>query len=223
MQIVKIETLISKGKFPSSPEWSKVREEAIEAVKGAEWPPGSGKFTIYPQSGKKSGEGNGVKPIKDKTILALAGGRPSYNQWVKDTRLNSEGGTIKGWVSEYPWPVGERIKPGNMDAAYIGEDGLVCLEWETGNISSSHRSLNKICLGLLTGTIKAGILVVPSRKLYPFLTDRIGNISELEPYFALWRATPCSEGVLEIFVIEHDAESLDVPKIPKGTDGRSKI
>ena len=30
-------------------------------------------------------------------------------------------------------------------------------------------------------------------------------------------------GVLEIVVIEHDAESFDVPRIPKGTDGRSSL
>lgn len=110
-----------------------------------------------------------------------------------------------------------------MDAAYyFNPSELVCLEWETGNISSSHRSLNKMCMGLLLGAIKAGILVVPSRELYPYLTDRIGNISELEPYFPLWRATPCEEGVLEIFVIEHDATSDTVPRIPKGTDGRAQ-
>ena len=131
------------------------------------------------------------------------------------------------WVAEAPWPVGEREKdggsrPGGMDAAYISQSGIVCFEWETGNISSSHRSLNKMCLGLLKRAIKAGILVVPSRELYPYLTDRIGNIAELEPYFDLWRSTSCEEGVLDIIVIEHDAISTKVPKIPKGTDGRAK-
>jgi hypothetical protein len=64
--------------------------------------------------------------------------------------------------------------------------------------------------------------VVPSRKLYVYLTDRIGNIKELEPYFPLWRSVPCKSGIVEIIVIEHDAESFDVPKIPKGTEGRAK-
>ena len=66
-----------------------------------------------------------------------------------------------------------------------------------------------------------GVLVVPSRRLYVWLTDRIGNITELEPYFPLWSAIPCDQGILEIIVIEHDAESVDVPRIPKGTDGRA--
>ena len=98
----------------------------------------------------------------------------------------------------------------------------VVLEWETGNISSSHRALNKMALGLHKGKIAAGILVVPSRRLYVYLTDRIGNIDELVPYLGLWRSVPYPQGaVFEIVVIEHDGESFEVPRIPKGTDGRS--
>ena len=218
MLVKRVETLISRGSFAESDHWKSVRESMLTAIKCADWPLGSGKFTIYPESGKKSGCGNGVKPIKDNAIKALTGGKASFKKLSKDEQEN----LLNTWVAEYPWPVGDRVKPGPMDAAYLCADGLICFEWETGNISSSHRSLNKICLGLHKEAIKAGILVVPSRELYPFLTDRIGNISELEPYFDLWRSVPCKEGVLEIVVIEHDATSLDVPKIPKGTDGRAK-
>jgi hypothetical protein len=102
------------------------------------------------------------------------------------------------------------------------ESGPVALEWETGNISSSHRSMNKMVMNLSSGLIAAGILVVPSKRFAKYLTDRIGNIDELERYFGFWKSVPCKIGILEIAVIEHDAESLDVPRIPKGTDGRSK-
>ncbi len=202
MKIVHIETLIQKGEFADSREWGKISGQALAAVKSVDWPLGSGLFTIYPESGKKSGQGNGVKPIKNLAITNLV---------------------EKGWLSEYCWPVGKRVKPGKMDAAFIANSGIVAFEWETGNISSSHRSMNKMALGLLTGATIAGLLVVPSRKLYPFLTDRIGNYDELESYLPLWRATICKQGILEIIVIEHDAESLNVPRIPKGTDGRASI
>jgi hypothetical protein len=66
-------------------------------------------------------------------------------------------------------------------------------------------------------------LVIPSRKLYPYLTDRIGNYEELEPYFDVWRSVLIRDGLLAIFVIEHDQEDNNVPKIPKGTDGRALI
>lgn len=219
MKIVDVKTLVAKGPYAASSEWAALRPTIQHAVRAASWPPGSGLFTIYPESGKKSGEGNGVKPLKNETIAMLTGGGPSYGALIRSGAMPKQG----QWVAEVPWPVGERIRPGNMDAAYFGTNGIVCLEWETGNVSSSHRSVNKMCLGLLQGAIKAGVLVVPSRALYPYLTDRIGNIAELEPYFPMWEATPCKEGVLEIIVIEHDAVSFDVPKIPKGTDGRAKI
>jgi hypothetical protein len=66
-------------------------------------------------------------------------------------------------------------------------------------------------------------LVLPSRSLYTYLTDRIGNYEELEPYFDVWRAVNINEGFLEIFVVEHDAIDNNVPRITKGTDGRALI
>jgi hypothetical protein len=112
---------------------------------------------------------------------------------------------------------------GDLDAVLTGPAKPIVVEWETGNISSSHRSINKLTLLLKTQIISAGVLVVPSRKLYVYLTDRIGNIQEIKPYFSLWKSVPCREGILEIVVIEHDATSKDVPRIPKGTDGRALI
>jgi hypothetical protein len=126
-----------------------------------------------------------------------------------------------GWRVEEPLDIATLTRPGELDAVYYSDYGAVALEWETGNISSSHRALNKMALGLLKGALACGMLVVPSRKLYPFLTDRIANFAELEPYLDLWKAIPCSNGVLEIFIIEHDATSTEVPRIPKGTSGRA--
>ena len=71
------------------------------------------------------------------------------------------------------------------------------------------------------GGLIGGFLVVPSYELKIFLTDRIGNIGELRPYLPLWSSIPIKEGVLRIVVVEHDATSFDVPRIPKGTDGRA--
>jgi Restriction endonuclease BamHI len=81
--------------------------------------------------------------------------------------------------------------------------------------------MNKLTMLVSRGIISAGVLAVPSRKLYVYLTDRIGNIRELEPYFSLWKSVPCKSGVLEIVVFEHDAESESVKRIPKLTSGRA--
>lgn len=200
MKIVACHRLIECGEFAFSQRYSEVRDEVLQSIWAVDWPQGSGRFSIYPEKGKRRGEGNGVKPIKR----------------VAMDRLRAF-----GWEIEMPWPVGERLRPGNMDAGRETSDGLISFEWETGNISSSHRSLNKLCLGLLTGKVIAGFLVVPSRALYPYLTDRIGNVAELEPYFPLWSSIPCAAGSLEVIVVEHDELSESVPRIPKGTDGRA--
>lgn len=200
MKIVRVETLISAGRFPKSPEWTRIRGKLHQSIKKVDWPVGSGKFTIFPQSGKKRGEGNGVKPIK--------------NSLMRDLEQ-------KGWTTEGHAALDTGRDPGDYDAMLETRSGSVVVEWETGNISSSHRSLNKLALSLMKGKIVAGTLVVPTRGLYKYLTDRVGNMQELEPYLELWKAVPCKEGVLEIVAVEHDAESMDVPRIPKATNGRA--
>jgi len=200
VKIVQVETLIAAGAFAQSSRWLAARKALHSAILAVDWPPGSGSFTIYPESGKKRGMGNGVTPIKVGLIR----------------RLVSE-----GWIAEHALDIATLVRPGDLDAVIVTEDGPIAMEWETGNISSSHRALNKMALGLLKGILIAGVLVVPSRNLYPYLTDRIGNFAELAPYLDLWKSIPCKSGVLEIVVIEHDATSTDVPRIPKSTAGRA--
>ena len=200
MQIVQEETLISCGNYATSAEWEETRASLYKAIREVDWPRGSGKFTIFPQSGKRRREGNGVTPIKIGLMEELK---------------------KQGWKLEEPLDLAVFKKPGKLDAVLYTDYGPVALEWETGNISSSHRALNKMALGLLKDVLACGILVVPSRGLYKYLTDRIGNMEELEPYLDLWRSIPCDQGVLEIVTIEHDVTSTDVPRIPKGTSGRA--
>ena len=200
MKIVREETLISCGEYAKSKDWTRTRRSLYKAITDVDWPRGSGKFTIHPEAGKRRGEGNGVKPIKEGLIEELS---------------------KQGWKPEQFLDIVNPKRPGKLDAVLNTPYGPVALEWETGNISSSHRALNKLALGLLKGNLAAGILVVPSRKLYKFLTDRIGNMAELDPYLDLWRSIPCANGVLEIVAIEHDATDVRIPRIPKGTSGRA--
>lgn len=197
MKIVHVETLISKGPFPNSPEWRKIDADMRAGIAAVHWPPGSGSFTIHPVK-----QANGVVPIKEGMMLALE---------------------AEGWKREQRLDLATASKPGKLDAAYYGELGTFAVEWETGNVSSSHRALNKMALGMLHKKLIGGALVVPSRNLYRFLTDRIGNYDELAPYLDLWKCIPCADGMLQIIVVEHDAESMAVPPIRKGTDGRALV
>jgi len=116
---------------------------------------------------------------------------------------------------------------GNLDFWFQTDGGFAtAVEWETGNISSSHRSLNKLCLALMGGIIDAGVLIVPSIKLYPHLTDRIGNLRELQPYFHFWNrfGTLVDRGLLAVIEVEYDVLQKSVDQrefIPRGIDGNS--
>ena len=154
MKIIKTERLIDVGMFSSSEEWKRIDDHIRQAIMSIEWPPGSGSFVLYDQPGKKRGEGNGVKPIKEACMH----------------RLES-----LGWSLETPVDVATVKRPGPMDATLLVGNRLFCVEWETGNISSSHRAINKMLLGILKDVLVGGVLIVPTRTMYRYLTDRVGN------------------------------------------------
>lgn len=196
MKINRTEFLIRKGKFADSDEFDQVLQEVYQAIDAVRWPPGNDQFIIYPEK-----KGNGVKPIKEGFISALK----DYN-----------------WQTEQRMSIVANTRPGPVDALRIlSNNKPFVVEWETGNISSSHRALNKIATGLIEEVIIGGMLIIPSRKLYNWLTDRIGNFPEIEPYFPLWRSITVKQGVLAVIEIEHDGTSENIPRILKGTDGRA--
>lgn len=198
MKVLRTEILVSSGVFPSSAEFRSIQDDIITSIEKVEWPTGSGSFTINPVD-----KGNGVKPIKEHCMSHLRS---------------------CGWHIEHKMRIVASAKPGKVDAMIDVPDGRgFVLEWETGNISSSHRALNKIAVGMLDGCLAGGCLIVPSRSLYRYLTDRIGNYQELEPYFPLWRSlsSHISNGVLMVVEVEYDSKSDEVPFISKGTDGRA--
>lgn len=191
------------GATATGARWKQAYEDVLSAIDAVDWPHGTGRFVIYPESGKRRGEGNGVTPIKIPCVAHL-------------TRL--------GWVAEkkaMDLPPEGVLSPGDLDALLTTDAGKFALEWETGNISSSHRALNKLTVALLRQDIQGGFLVLPSRHLARYLTDRIGNIDELRPYFYMWQQLPISDGMLTLIAVEYDDVSTDVPRIPKGTDGRA--
>jgi len=196
MKIVERIQVLANGSFPLSTEWSIANAEITEAIKLVDWPLGSGKFTVLPER-----HGNGVTPIKT----------PCTKRLVE-----------LGWTGEGLPPVsGSELRTGDLDAFRLTNLGYIGFEWETGNISSSHRAVNKLLLALQESVLIGAILVVPSDNFYRFLTDRVGNIKELRPYVRLWKSYPIKNGVFEIIVIEYDSTSPDVPRISKGTDGRA--
>lgn len=190
MKITRHEVLINSGKVPDLKSTIAEIESAIEMVV---WPPRTNKFTINPTP-----KGNGVKPIKEDCM----------------NHLKSE-----GWVLEKRLSIKAEMRPGPLDAVKVVAGKAFAFEWETGNVSSSHRAINKMILGMLERVLIGGILVLPSRAMYNYLTDRVGNFQELSPYFSAWRNFNIKDGYLAVIEIEHDKTDLKSPLIKKGTDG----
>jgi len=207
MRVEKPIYLIRKGSFGKSKEFSRILSEVNDAIKHVVWPPGAAKFTIYP--GTKGNEklkikdtSNGVKPIKEAFVDCLT----SQYKWESEKHLH----------------IATRDKPGKLDVVKKVDAKAplwFAVEWETGNISSSHRALNKMAVGLIDRKLAGGILILPTRNLYRYLTDRIGNVEELTPYFSMWKKLDIESGVLAVLPVEQDATSKSVKRIPKGYDG----
>lgn len=196
MKFVHEAILIDNEGFSKSKEYLLIMRQITDAIKSITWPPETNLFTINPIK-----HGNGVVPIKRSFISHLQ-------------KL--------GWEAERKIDVEATAKtPGKIDVVKGLGNSFFAVEWETGNISSSHRALNKMVIGLLSRKLIGGILILPTRNFYSFLTDRVGNYSELEPYFPLWKAINCKQGILTVIAVEHDHTDKSAKLIPKGTDGRA--
>ena len=211
MKIVSWETIVDEGGYSRSAAFARARGELEAAIRSVVWPLAGTDFAIFPESGKKRGAGNGVVPIKTGFARAIA---------------------AQGWELERAAPRGDGpettikgSRPGAFDAHLTFDDdgpGPFVAEWETGNVSSSHRAINRIGLGIKLGYVSGGVLILPTRDFARFLTDRIGNEPELRPYrplWADWRLAPFS--YFGIVAVEHDRTSFTVPRLPKGSDGRA--
>ncbi len=194
MKIIKEHFFVEKGIFYESSEFKVILQEIRAAVESVTWF-NEDKFIIYPE--KKA---NGVLPIRLKFVQSLV---------------------LNGWIPEKRMSFAKGMKPGPVDVVKNTEYGDFAVEWETGNISSSHRALNKIAVGIIQNAIIGGILIIPIRNLAKYLTDRIGNYEEIEPYFPMYQNLKHLDGFMGIISVDYDDVSYDAPKIPKGKDGNA--
>ena len=146
----------------------------------------------------KEKHGNGVVPIKEGIYKSL---EEKY-QWFREKPLNYFKNDAK--------------KGGPIDVykAFDKDTFRVGIEFETGNISSAHRSLNKLALGIIKSELELAVMLLPVSKLAYYLTDRVSNFDELEPYFVLFNEYP-------FIILGFDADKYTeaVPILSKGRDG----
>lgn len=143
---------------------------------------------------------NGVVPIKEDCYQLL---EETYG-WFREKPLDS--------FSEKGGPI-DVYKEFQNNKALL----RVGLEFETGNISSAHRSMNKLTIGIANDDIDFAVLIMPVSALSYYLTDRVSNYEELQPYYSLVNDYP-------FVFLGFDAESYSdtYPVLQKGRDGMSK-
>jgi Restriction endonuclease BamHI len=221
--------LFDQGSISATPDWADIHKSYVAAINSIDFPAGSGKLTLRKKVRTSGGQWlrNGVVYLKTRFL----GDMTQVQGWKAEGGVDLNRNRSQEPIRQYPGgqtyhePITSDF--GGFDFVTVGKNGLrVAIEWETGNISSSHRSMNKLAIALCNGVIDAGILIVPSRQCYEHLTDRIGNISELSGYLAMWAGLSSSvaKGLLAVSVVEQDDLTDDpaFPYLPTGNDGRAK-
>jgi hypothetical protein len=229
MKLINTVIVFDRGEVAKTSEgWANAHTSYTKVIREMEHPPGAGEFKLHPYEEVDGEERrNGVTAIKEQFLTRMQGAK-----WTDEESLSLDAGIAAATKAD-PWltyPTGEELNQalhasvGDLDFWIKSGDEKIGIEWETGNISSSHRSLNKLCLALIYGVLDICVLIVPSRDMYEHLTDRIGNWKELNPYLPLWRGagTSVKRGMLAITIVEQDSLDESVPYIPRTNAGRSK-
>ena len=221
--------LFDRGDVASTKGWKEVHESYVRSIRSVDFPQGNGTLTIRQKMKRTDGQWNrnGVGYLRARFLAHIV----NLELWKPEVSFDLGSSRSATNLVLYPGmrqhnePVTSEF--GGFDLVTRTGDGIrVAIEWETGNISSSHRSMNKLAIALETGKVDAGVLIVPSRALYEHLTDRVGNIGELSGYLQMWQSLGASiqRGLLAITVVEHDAltDEPEFPYLPSGDDGRAR-
>lgn len=227
--------LVDKGGVISTPDWHDFHEAYVRGIRSIDNPRGSGSLKLRPKvqdgftaSGNKKWKRNGVSYLKQRFAEHMVKAEGWKSERTFNFNCNVSPPQLKLYPDGQPYHEPIAAKFSGFDLTQQSEAGVkIAVEWETGNISSSHRSLNKLGVAIGSNVIDVGIMIVPTRDLYEHLTDRIGNIAELSHYLQVWHDLEPSveRGLLAITVVEHDQlvdeNDKEVEYLKVGMDGRA--
>lgn len=228
MKFLRTLVLFDQGGIITSLDWQEVHDSYVRSIASIDHPRGSGKLKLRRKTKKLNNQWarNGVGYLRSCFLNHMLNNEGWHAEGDVDLSRNRQQPPIRLYPSleSYYEPITSNF--GGFDFITTTPNGLkIAIEWETGNISSSHRSMNKLAIALNNGIIQVGVLILPSRDLYEHLTDRIGNIGELSGYLSMWESLKSSvrHGLLAITVVEHDelTDDTDFPYLPSGNDGRA--
>lgn len=228
MKWLRTMVIFNQGNIIDTESWDELHTSYISCIKKIDFPEGSGSLTLRMKEKKPNGQWdrNGVVYLKNRFLHYMT----TDENWEAEKDFGFNEQNIPPNLTLYPSrdiyrePIVSKFGEFDFVSRHQASDTKIAIEWETGNISSSHRSINKLAIALKSGVIQIGVLIVPSRDLYEHLTDRIGNISELSGYLSMWHGLGPSVkiGLLAITVVEHDALTKSGSYLPVGKDGRAK-
>ncbi len=220
--------LFDQGDIISSSDWKTLHESFVRSIESIDNPRGSGKLRLRRKVRLANGKWtrNGVGYLRTRFLEHIRDVEGWEAEGNVDLKRDRKQPPLRLYPSLQPYREPITSDFGGFDLVTAGEQGTqIAIEWETGNISSSHRSMNKLVIALGAGIVQVGVLIVPSRGLYEHLTDRIGNISELSGYLSLWESLKptVTRGLLAITVVEHDELTDDdtFHFLTSGMDGRA--
>ena len=240
MRIQKTEIILNK--IPEEDlqvEIQSIISTVKEIILSIEHPVGASIFKINPnpskmKNGKIDKHPNGVQYIKHQFATEIL----KLPRWSAETKTISSNIKYKSLSKNIATPgwgpldfcikiktkIGQTNK-GTLPPPFNYIDHEFVVEWETGNVSSSHRSINKMISTMFFSNVVGGLLIVPTAELKQYITDRVGNYEELEPYFPLWKIqsknTEFIRGYLEIIGVSYDELDSSIEYLPKGQDGNA--
>ncbi len=221
--------IFDRGEVVTTSDWQTIHESYVRSILSIDYPKEAGSLTLRRKVKRPDGQWNrnGVCYLRSRFLDHMI----NNEKWRSEVDVDFGKDRVPPHLRLYPSlelhrePITSEF--GDFDFVTTAPAGThVAIEWETGNISSSHRSMNKLAIALASGKIQAGVLIVPSRNLYEHLTDRIGNIGELSGYLSMWKDLEArvARGLLAISIVEHDSLTNDpaFPYLPAGKDGRAR-
>ena len=145
MKWVRTIILFDEGQIASSQDWRAVHAAYVRAIKSIDHPAGSGSLTIRKKVKLANGQWsrNGVGYLRKRFLNQLV----NVEGWRPETSVGIVHSLNPAHLHLYP-SLRPHIEPvtsdfGGIDFEMKSRAGLrIAIEWETGNISSSHRSMN---------------------------------------------------------------------------------
>jgi len=156
--------LFDQGEVISSPDWKALHESYVRSIEDIDNPVGSGRLCLRRKVRLSNGQWarNGVGYLRERFLEHIRDVEGWKPEGIVELTRDRDQPAIRLYPSleSYREPITSDF--GGFDLVTEGADGTkIAIEWETGNISSSHRSMNKLAIALGAGIIEVGVLTCP--------------------------------------------------------------